>query len=134
MNTRKSKQIDSLDMLSPNNSHLAANISSTTHVYPCFSSPNLTSFENGLLNGLTDIDMSANGLSRSETNKAPAIIISKTNSSQTSMNSNDMMGNQYLKKTIIDHNQQREEELKIKENYLNQLKSIDIKKFSYPNE
>ena len=121
-------------MLSPNDSHLAANISSTTHVYPCFSSPNLTSFENGLLNGLTDIDMVSPILSQSETNKVSAVIISKTNSSQTSVNSNDMMGNQYLKKKTIDHNQQRKEELKIKDNYLNQLKSIDIKKFSYPNE
>ena len=34
----------------------------------------------------------------------------------------------------IDHSFQREEELKIKEAYLKQLKSIDVQKYSSPNE
>ncbi len=133
MNTRKSKQIDAMDMLSPNNTHLASNISSTTHVYPYFSSPNLNSSVNGLLNGLNDIDMSANGL-RNEANKIPTIVINKSNNSHCAMNSSDLISGQYIKKVIIEHNQHREDELKRKESYLNQLKSIDITKFSYPNE
>jgi hypothetical protein len=39
-----------------------------------------------------------------------------------------------ITKIIIDTHLQREKELRIKENYLNHLKSIDISKFSYPNE
>jgi hypothetical protein len=39
-----------------------------------------------------------------------------------------------IKKLIITANMHREEELRVKENYLNHLKSIDISKFSYPNE
>ena len=54
------------------------------------------------------------------------ISISKLSTSTSNIN--------VITKIILDTHLQREKELRIKENYLNHLKSIDISKFSYPNE
>ena len=56
--------------------------------------------------------------------------ILKTNLNESSQ----LIKSHEIKKLIITANMQREQELRVKENYLNHLKSIDIAKFSYPNE
>lgn len=48
--------------------------------------------------------------------------------------STGIISSNLIKKVIITTNLQREQELKMKENYLKHLKSIDISKYSYPNE
>jgi len=137
MNTRKSgpRQFDPMDLLSPQNINsttttTANNNNNITPKYPYYSSPNSTSLDEGLLaNGLKDIDVSGNCITRivqSNSSKLQAPLIQSTN--------NDVISSQVIKKVITHQNIQREEELRVKENYLQQLKSIDISKFSYPNE
>lgn len=120
MNTRKSttRQMGET-MLSPNNNTLSGLVD-----YPYYSSPNVTNFE-----GLNDIDMSTNGLQRQSLTKQ---IIT----SNDSANSHDIISSYVVKKVITNTSFQRDrdDELRVKENYLNHLKSIDITKFSYPNE
>lgn len=55
-------------------------------------------------------------------------------STESTPTTSHLIKSHQIKKVIITANLQRLEELRIKENYLNHLKSIDISKFSYPNE
>lgn len=129
MNTRRSatlKQMDKqLDLLSPHNASTA-----TTSNFPYFSSPNLTSLENGLLNGLNDIDVSTNGLNRFVSNTKASVVVNK---SCNNLNSDEIVSTNVTKKYVT-INSAKDEELKAKEDYLNHLKSIDMTKYSYPNE
>jgi hypothetical protein len=59
---------------------------------------------------------------------------STTTTSLTNLN-DELINSKFSKKIlVITHNDALDAELKIKESYLNQLKSIDLSKYSFPNE
>ena len=58
----------------------------------------------------------------------------KSTQKQTIESKSNLTTGSLIKHVMISANLQREEELRIKQSYLNHLKSIDISKFSYPNE
>ena len=78
---------------------------------------------------LDDTDLNV-GLKRVVNDKPGSL----PNSFSASNISTDMASTQNLRKHIESFNQKKELEAKALENYVNSLKSIDLNKFSFPNE
>ena len=109
-----------------NNQNTNPNNGSSIHEY--FTSP---------VDGLYASLIGINRTDLSSTNRNAVLCNNININNTTENNSNltqDIMSYQRVKKIIIDSAQSNEAQLKAKENMLQHLKSIDLSKYSFPNE
>jgi hypothetical protein len=93
--------------------------------------------------GLNGSDLTVNSVvgvnsginqNRTQLKSIPLLINNNINNiSSNSNNGDDIISCQRIRKVVIS-NESSDQELKVKEEYLNHLRSIDLNKFSFPNE